>query len=74
MGYWNYRVVNDNGFFTIREIYYDDNNIIEALSTNPMYPSGTMDVSVRADLDLMYKALDKPILTLDEIDKQIKNK
>lgn len=69
--YWNYRVVDDNGFFTIREIYYNK-GAIEAFTINPIYPNGTNINSIKYDLDLMYKAFDKPILTLEEINKQIK--
>ena len=72
--YWNYRIVNDNGFYTIREIYYNKNNRIEAISINPMHPSGTNPISIKEDINLMLKAFDKPILTIQEINKQIKEK
>lgn len=73
-GGWNYRVVerdfDGEKALTIHECFYDPQGAVTAWSANPIAPQGEDDVtSLRADLDLMLKALDLPVLQYDELPK-----
>lgn len=65
---WNYRVMakkypNNVIEFDIYEVYYNDKGVPDACSMNPVTPGGYDDVNeVKGTLELMMKAVNKPIL------------
>lgn len=67
MGYWNYRILVDiyynEEFFQIHEVYYDDEGKVNGYGENSVsiYTEEGLD-GVKWQLDMMNKALDKPIL------------
>lgn len=68
---WEYRVIKTEteheDIFRIFEVYYDDDDNIEAWTENPVSAMGTDDVeNLRKDLKNMQKACElKPILESD---------
>lgn len=62
---WNYRVVekeyNNEKYFQIMEVYYDDNENIVAFGDAPI-PYGDNKEDIKECLNLMYSALDKDIV------------
>jgi len=68
---WNYRVisrtVDGETFYTIHEVYYDDNNDIEVYSTEPMYPCGNDIEELMGDIDYFGEALSEPVLKWEEL-------
>ncbi len=75
MSHWNYRVVkeryNDEDWYTIREVYYDDDGKIRGY-TDEIAPGGETVEVLRATLKLMRSCTDKPILDEDELKKMLK--
>lgn len=65
---WNYRVINKNGIYGIKEVYYEDNNEIKAWSQDFMYPYGENIEELKRDFELFQRALSKPIM-IEENDK-----
>lgn len=80
--YWNYRLVKrkypkavnndqvvihpDGEILEIKEIYYDKNENIDGFGDAPV-PYGETIEEVKECLDLMYKALKKPVLNYEDI-------
>ena len=74
---WNYRIIkkttNDEEdyykihevYYKIHEVYYDENDNIMFWSLNSIDPHGLSIDDLKYDLDLMYKALDKPVLYIE---------
>lgn len=67
---WEYRVVRENGFFTIFRVY----NSPFTWTPNP-YPGGDDPEDLRDDLKMMLSGCDKPVLEerygkLVEVDSQ----
>jgi hypothetical protein len=65
--YWNYRVVKEkdetgNAFLSICEVYYT--NDVPHSWSEPVNPTGETKKELEDDLLLMYKAMDKPVLTV----------
>lgn len=73
MAYWNYRVIVDdiNIFgeknYQIKEVYYNDDNTINAISQNGISPYGNTKEELENDINLMLKALNLPILEESKI-------
>jgi hypothetical protein len=66
---WNYRIIEkpcpvDGEYYRIHECHYHSkgDTIPHSWSVTPVYPGGLSPESLRADLDLMARAFDKPIL------------
>jgi hypothetical protein len=62
---WNYRVVRhnrgtDEEYFTIKEVYYNENNI--SYADRSATPFGTTIEELKEDLQLLTSALTRPIL------------
>lgn len=67
MGTWNYRVMKDNdGHFTIRETFYNEEKNIEGW-TEECSPFGETLEELSDDLNYMLSALDKEILIESEV-------
>ena len=70
-GSWEYRVVervssrphmDDAIWYEIIEVYYDDEGKVVG-STDAVHPTGDSLEDLRQDLELMLRALDKPVIT-----------
>lgn len=74
---WNYRVIKhtykdypEDTILCIHEVYYDENANITAFSENPVYPRGETTEELSKDLENYKKALNKPVLDLEELKAQ----
>lgn len=69
MSYWNYRVIrkshmeSDTEVFEINEVHYNDQHQIEGWSTSPIAPMGEAVSELKGDIQLMWKAFEKPVLS-----------
>lgn len=63
---WNYRVIrhvkNNEEFYHVHEVYYDDNGTPTMVSTEPIAPYAESVEDLKWVLERMLEALDKPIL------------
>lgn len=80
---WNHRIIeftdlNNNKYYSIREVFYDDNGIPRGYSTSPSSPfcmneenlnDFNATLLLKKDCDLIQKALNKPILSSDVFKK-----
>ena len=68
---WNYRVVRrvypgaDEEFY-VHEVYYTASRVAHARSELPSAPCGDTPEELRADLERMLKAFEKPVLEFDD--------
>lgn len=73
MSYWNHRVIQKNypeenyTEYSIREVFYNDDNTIYAYTENPMRLHGESIESLRKYLEWCLKALDQPVLIDGEV-------
>lgn len=70
-GIWNYRVVQwktpqGKPYFSIHEVYYDDEGRPISCSVEPDHPMGNTLDELREDLEWYRKAIDAPVLTEDD--------
>ncbi len=71
---WEYRVIKDSHeseddfyiYYSIREVYYNKKNEINGWSSNSIEPMGETLEELKSDLDHMVKALNKPVLMIQE--------
>ena|ERR1044071_8073651 len=83
---WNYRVIKTHiddpphgkvDWFALHEVHYASNNggedypNIRAWTSDPVDLSGDSVADIRGTLDLMEKALDKPVLDNDDLHQQV---
>jgi hypothetical protein len=73
MGHWNHRVVQEtltNGdlFYSVREVFYNDDGSINAYTEEPADVSGESIDGIREYLGWCLKALDQPILVDGKVD------
>ena len=72
---WNYRIVSeeapDGEFYQLYEIYYDDGKIIGMLES-PSKPYGEDVEELRANLEQMLRAFERPILQMKALDNAFK--
>jgi hypothetical protein len=68
---WNYRVIYDEaalpdgeteGYFTIRETYYDEDGRINSWTAGPCHPQGETWIELGNDLALFERAIGLPIV------------
>ena len=67
---WNYRIIkkttnDEEDYYKIHEVYYDENDNIMFWSEDSVDPHGLNLDELKYDLDLMYKAFDKPVLYIE---------
>lgn len=62
MSHWNYRIIQNETGYTIREVYYKDDGSIFLWSEKPCYPYGEDKEDLLGDFMLMEKAFSAPIL------------
>lgn len=75
---WNFRIIavpfppehGDITYFSVREVYYDgkpDDSKIKSISDRD-YPLGSGEIqSIEADLNMIFAAIKKPVLTQDDM-------
>jgi hypothetical protein len=75
---WNYRIIkypktknNPETYFQIHEVYYKDGKII-SYTRDGIKPFGTTKDEILSDMQLMQKAADAPVLTINKLDEEIK--
>jgi hypothetical protein len=61
---WDYRVVEVDGVFTIREVFYDDQGLPQGCLSTPAAPEGESLDELVDDMKAVERALQQPILTL----------
>lgn len=65
MTHWNYRVIKskdgEDDYYQIHSCYYTD-NVLDGSSLHPAKAGGNTLEELRADLQRMLDALDKPII------------
>lgn len=61
--HWNYRVVSSEDGYSIHEVYYKADGSIEAYTLNPVNSYGETAEELKADLEMMLAAFNKPVLT-----------
>lgn len=64
---WNYRIIENNGCFSIHEAYYNDAGEITAVTEEPIAVGGETLDELRKDMAYYANALNKPVLKMDEI-------
>lgn len=73
MNYWNYRVVRSRSeleneyYYSIREVYYNDKNEIVGISSESQKPIGNSLEELQVNIERMLKACEKDVLIEDEI-------
>ena len=66
---WNYRVIeNPDGYYTIHEVYYNQDNQIVLYSAEAIAPGGETLEELRSDLMYMAAALSKTALLEKDIE------
>ena len=73
MSYWNYRVVEKDGFYGIHEAYYDDDKPT-SITQNEMSPHGETLDELKDDVKKHLEALDKPILHYEDFESGQRSK
>lgn len=69
---WTYRVFRDNeGRYSIREVFYNRNNIIVNYSKTPVSVVGSTVEELLQLVTWFREAFDLPVLSLEEIDAEI---
>jgi hypothetical protein len=65
MATWEYRVeervVGDNRWYEIIEVYSEKGKVVG--TSDAVHPTGNTLEDLRQDLELMLRALDKPVIT-----------
>lgn len=65
MSHWNYRVVEEDSFLSIHEVYYTDAGEIDGW-TDATHAGGESVKELRRELEMMLRALDKPVLRVKD--------
>ena len=75
MSHWNHRVVKrmfegGESCFGIHEVYYDENNKVWAISSEPDEVSGDTLDDLKQTLEWMQASLNAPVLDYDKIPEE----
>ena len=63
MNYWNYKLFEEQtGGFSIREVFYDDNDEITSISEDPAMPVGTTEQELMKHLKAMLDCMKEPAM------------
>lgn len=69
---WTYRVFRDSqGRYSIREVFYEQDNTIVNYSKNPVVLMGASLEELMQLVQWFKEAFDLPVLSLEEVDAQI---
>ena len=61
---FDYRIVEEDGCYSIREASYDENGNIESYGKDESYPIGVTPDDLAEDLNEMMEAMKKPVLRI----------
>ena len=61
---FDYRIVEEDGCYSIREVSYDENGDIESYGKDESYPIGVTPDDLAEDLNEMMEAMKKPVLRI----------
>ena len=64
---WDYRVIENDGMFTVHEVHYNAKGDITSVSEDPMGPSGQTLEELKDDMKYFLDALGMPVLKKEEI-------
>ena len=67
---WDYRVILKGAEFAIHEVYYDDQGAVEGCTVEPVGVAGDTLAELREDLAYYARALDRPVLTYEEMPEE----
>lgn len=68
MSYWNNRIIEtEGGLFEVREVYYNDNGTIFAISEEPCSVYGESLDDLKLGISHILGAMDKPVLKESDI-------
>lgn len=71
MSHWNHRVIksttNGEDWYSVREVFYNEDNTIYAYTEEPIDISGSSIDELKEYLQWCLNCLDKPILVDDEV-------
>ncbi len=56
-------------YYQIHEVYYNNENEIEKITLDAMYPYGETVEELKKDIEMMIEAFNKPSLNMEEINK-----
>ncbi len=72
MSHWNHRVVKQTiegeDFFSIREVFYNDDETVYAYTENPTGVCGESIDDIREQISQILKSLDSPVLVDGEVE------
>lgn len=68
-GYWNWRVVNMDGWHAIHEVHYDASDNPVACTERPSFSSGATLEELREDVKAYCTALERPVLPYEMFGK-----
>jgi len=72
ISYWDYRVINRDGDYSIYEVFYDENDTPRACTENPVTFHGVCLFELDKALHLALEGLRKPVLQYDDFLKDKK--
>lgn len=64
---WNYRAILEDNYYTIREVYYDEDDSIIACAEQPIELGGESLEELTTLLKWFQEALNEPVLTVAEL-------
>lgn len=67
MGYWDYRIIENEGVFTICEVFYDDNE--QPMGFTQIDLGDFDEEELKEELPFIVKAKTRPILTMQDFPK-----
>ncbi len=70
MMHWDYRVLLEDGGYTIRTVYYDDEGTIVACSEKSLEPFGESLEALQEELNLLQTAITKKVISASDIPPQ----
>ena len=63
MSYWNYRLFEEQtGGFSIREVFYDENDEITTIGGDPAMPVGDTEQELLKHLNAMVDCMKEPVM------------
>jgi len=67
---WNYRLTKLGDVVAVREVYYDEYNVVASWTADPVSLSGDSRNDVIDDIRLITECLREPVLDLDHIQER----
>lgn len=64
---WNYRIIKQDDFFGVRDVYYDKQGKMQLVAVENQAPHGTTLKALKADMEYFREAFNKPVVNYDDI-------